>query len=114
MQLPVFYAKNPIVGEDGIVWDRYWLVQLIISSDVVNAIPSLYAEFWPSRSYIDGEGNRQNIIKRDLGGSEVKSITIPDIFSVASTDEQSAQVIIGVMAIVNQFGILSGFLKSNE
>lgn len=115
MELIQFNAAIPTTDENGIVWDKYYLVNLVISSDVATGNPSLYGEFWLCRDVIiDGVSTKE--IKRNLEGYEVKSIMVNNIFEygVEVEGEENTQVLTimnGLMAMLEQVGIQQGFLK---
>jgi hypothetical protein len=112
MSLPTFENPNPITDENGTIWDLYWMTSLIISTNLENGSPTLYAEFFPCREIvIDLEGNKKKIIKTNCQGSEIRSITVDDLFTVAGTDEVVGQVLYMILSKVKEIGQLQGIFK---
>jgi len=110
MELPQFMAANPITDENGVVFDKYWLVSMVISTNLTKNIPSLYAEFWPCRD-IWSYGVKSKEIKYNVKPNEIKSFTIDDIFAMSEVNPGADSVISGLLQFLNQIGIQYGFLK---
>jgi hypothetical protein len=114
MSLPTFENPNPITDSEGNIWDLFWMTSLIISTNLENGSPTLYAEFFPCREIIiDVQGNKQKIIKQGCQGYEIKSITVDNLFEVSETDEVVGQVLYMILSKVKEIGQQQGIFKQN-
>lgn len=104
--MTTFENINPIVDEDGTIWDLYWMTSLIISTDINTSSPTLYAEFWPCR-----QNGESKLIKNNLQGYEIRSITVENIFNVSDSDPMVNQVMDMVLQILKSAGQQQGIFK---
>ena len=116
MTLITFENPNPIIDETGTIWGLYWLTSFIISTDISTGNPTLITEFWPCRE-ITENGITRKIIKNDLQGHEIRSITITDLFTVAENPDNPdfangvTTIMNGIMSMLKSLGQQQGIFK---
>jgi hypothetical protein len=125
----IFDAAVPIT-EEGITWNKYSLVNFILTTNPVNNTTSLYTEFWLARpitikeeiivekenengeiiKLIELRDKQSYTIKTNIGGKEIRSILIENLENEELTTEMTNSMTT-ITELLSKKGIGEGLFK---